>query len=60
VVLSKDPESRNGEEMMDNIATFVMNGLPKYAIPLCLRFMSTLPAAGNNKHQEHVLRRDWG
>lgn len=44
------------EDVLESIATFARNSLPKYAVPLFLRIVPAVMATGNNKQQKHILR----
>ncbi|KIX00227.1 uncharacterized protein Z518_10366 [Rhinocladiella mackenziei CBS 650.93] len=58
-VLLKDvttPESPIPESLLEGLATFSRNSLPKYAVPVFLRVITTVIVTGNNKQQKHVLK----
>lgn len=60
-VLLKDVvsnESPVSERLLESLATFSRNGLPKYAVPVFLRVVTEVMATGNNKQQKHVLRNE--
>ena len=44
------------ESLLESLATFSRNSLPKYAVPVFLRVVTQVMATGNNKQQKHVLR----
>ncbi|KAL9620242.1 MAG: hypothetical protein Q9160_005251 [Pyrenula sp. 1 TL-2023] len=44
------------QDVLDSIARFAANGLPKYAVPLFLRTVRKMQATGNNKQQKHEFR----
>lgn len=44
------------ESVLESIATFARNKLPKYAVPVFLRVVTEIMSTGNNKQQKHVLR----
>ncbi|KAL8897014.1 MAG: hypothetical protein Q9207_007430 [Kuettlingeria erythrocarpa] len=41
---------------LGSVAAHVKERLPRYAVPLFLRFTKNMQATGNNKQQKHVLR----
>lgn len=43
-------------EILESLATYAINSLPRYAVPLFLRLVKEVQATGNNKQQKHVLR----
>ncbi|EXJ81484.1 hypothetical protein A1O3_07777 [Capronia epimyces CBS 606.96] len=43
-------------QLLESLATFARNSLPKYAVPVFLRVVTEVMATGNNKQQKHVLR----
>lgn len=59
-VLLKDitnPDTPVPESVLESIATFSRNSLPKFAVPVFLRVVTEVMATtGNNKQQKHVLR----
>lgn len=44
-------------EVLQSLATYATNSLPKYAVPLFLRVVKEIPLTGNNKHQKVGLRK---
>jgi acyl-CoA synthetase (AMP-forming)/AMP-acid ligase II len=44
------------ESVLESIATFARNALPKYAVPVFMRVVTEILATGNNKQQKHTLR----
>lgn len=52
------PDSPVPAALLESIATFSRNGLPKYAVPVFLRVVTQVMATGNNKQQKHVLRKE--
>jgi acyl-CoA synthetase (AMP-forming)/AMP-acid ligase II len=52
------PETPVSATVLESIATFARNGLPKYAVPVFLRVVTEVMATGNNKQQKHVLRKE--
>ncbi|KIX09565.1 uncharacterized protein Z518_00645 [Rhinocladiella mackenziei CBS 650.93] len=51
-----NPDTPVPESVLESIATFSRNSLPKYAVPVFLRVVTKVMATGNNKQQKHVLR----
>jgi hypothetical protein len=49
-------ESEVPDRVLESLATFARNSLPKYAVPVFLRVVTSVMATGNNKQQKHVLR----
>ncbi|KAI1613944.1 putative bifunctional fatty acid transporter/acyl-CoA synthetase [Exophiala viscosa] len=49
-------ESPISERVLESLATFSRNSLPKYAVPVFIRVVTSVMATGNNKQQKHVLR----
>jgi acyl-CoA synthetase (AMP-forming)/AMP-acid ligase II len=45
-------------EVLESLATFSKNSLPRYAVPVFLRVVQSVQATGNNKQQKHVLRKE--
>ncbi|KAL5360987.1 hypothetical protein BJX96DRAFT_165575 [Aspergillus floccosus] len=41
---------------LDGLAAHVLKNLPRFAVPLFLRFTPEMQGTGNNKQQKHVLR----
>ncbi|KEF63076.1 uncharacterized protein A1O9_01052 [Exophiala aquamarina CBS 119918] len=52
------PDSPVPASVLESIATFARNGLPKFAVPVFLRVVTQVMATGNNKQQKHVLRKE--
>ncbi|ETI29094.1 hypothetical protein G647_01547 [Cladophialophora carrionii CBS 160.54] len=44
--------------LLESLATYSRNSLPKYAVPVFLRIVTKVMATGNNKQQKHVLRQE--
>ncbi|KAI4129275.1 MAG: hypothetical protein LQ338_002327 [Usnochroma carphineum] len=44
------------QKTLDAVARHVRDRLPRYAVPLFLRFTKNMQATGNNKQQKHILR----
>ncbi|KIV94254.1 hypothetical protein PV10_02037 [Exophiala mesophila] len=58
-VLLRDVSSSDSPvppSVLEAIATYARNSLPKYAVPVFLRIVTEVMATGNNKQQKHVLR----
>ncbi|KAJ9503771.1 long-chain fatty acid transporter fat1 [Exophiala xenobiotica] len=52
-------DSSVDEIVLESLATYARNSLPKYAVPVFLRVVTSVMAAtGNNKQQKHVLRQE--
>lgn len=45
------------DSVLESLAQWNTNGLPKYAVPLFLRVVTEVMATGNNKQQKHILRK---
>lgn len=50
------PSSPVPPSLLDGLATYARNSLPKYAVPVFIRVVTAVMATGNNKQQKHVLR----
>lgn len=50
------PDTAVPEKVLGSIAKIAHNGLPKYAVPIFLRVVTSVMATGNNKQQKHALR----
>ncbi|EXJ65136.1 hypothetical protein A1O7_01476 [Cladophialophora yegresii CBS 114405] len=46
------------DSLLESLATFSRNSLPRYAVPVFLRVVTQVMATGNNKQQKHVLRQE--
>ncbi|KIW98876.1 uncharacterized protein Z519_00539 [Cladophialophora bantiana CBS 173.52] len=46
------------ESLLESLATYARNSLPRYAVPVFLRVVTQVMATGNNKQQKHVLRQE--
>ena len=60
-VLLKDIDSNTHpvpESLLESLAQYVKNSLPRYAVPVFLRVVTQVMATGNNKQQKHVLRQE--
>ncbi|OQV06158.1 AMP-binding enzyme domain-containing protein [Cladophialophora immunda] len=60
-VLLKDISSSTTpvpETLLESLATYARNSLPRYAVPVFLRVVTQVMATGNNKQQKHVLRQE--
>ncbi|OAP62208.1 hypothetical protein AYL99_04411 [Fonsecaea erecta] len=60
-VLLKDISSHTTpipDTLLESLATYARNSLPKYAVPVFLRVMTQVIATGNNKQQKTVLRQE--
>jgi len=60
-VLLRDVESNTSpisDTLLESLATFSRNSLPKYAVPVFLRVVTQVMATGNNKQQKHILRQE--
>lgn len=44
------------DDILESLATYSANSLPKYAVPLFLRIVRELELTGNNKQQKGLLR----
>ncbi|KAE8393977.1 long-chain fatty acid transporter [Aspergillus alliaceus] len=44
------------QEILSSLAAHVLKNLPRFAVPLFLRFAPEMQGTGNNKQQKHVLR----
>ena len=49
-------EAPISETLLESLATYARNGLPRYAVPVFLRIVTEVMATGNNKQQKHILR----
>lgn len=54
VLLSEEPS----EQLLESLATYCTNSLPRYAVPVFIRVVKEVQATGNNKQQKHVLRKE--
>ncbi|KAH0847984.1 Fatty acid transporter protein [Fonsecaea pedrosoi] len=60
-VLLRDVDSNTTpipDALLESLATYARNSLPKYAVPVFLRVVTQVMATGNNKQQKHVLRQE--
>lgn len=60
-LLLRDIESNTTpvpDSLLESLATYSKNSLPKYAVPVFLRVVTQVMATGNNKQQKHVLRQE--
>ncbi len=46
------------DSLLESLATYSRNSLPRYAVPVFLRVVTQVMATGNNKQQKHVLRQE--
>ncbi|KAJ9604927.1 long-chain fatty acid transporter fat1 [Cladophialophora chaetospira] len=46
------------DSLLESLASFARNSLPRYAVPVFLRVVTQVMATGNNKQQKHVLRQE--
>lgn len=46
------------QEVLDSMAAFALNSLPRYAVPIFVRVVKELQITGNNKQQKVSLRKD--
>jgi acyl-CoA synthetase (AMP-forming)/AMP-acid ligase II len=51
------PSGEVKDETLESLATWCINSLPKYAVPLFLRVVKEVVATGNNKQQKTGLRK---
>ena len=52
------PSGEVKEDILESLATWCMNSLPKYSVPLFLRIVKEVVATGNNKQQKTGLRKE--
>jgi len=60
-VLLKDipsPDIAVPDKVLRSIAGLAYHGLPRYAVPIFLRVVTSVMATGNNKQQKHILRKE--
>jgi acyl-CoA synthetase (AMP-forming)/AMP-acid ligase II len=52
------PSGEVKEDVLESLATWCTNSLPKYGVPLFLRVVQEVVATGNNKQQKTGLRKE--